>query len=96
MDLKDKIMTLFRVRNITPVFMLDRLRVERSLNELADAIVDVCQEEMTDAMMHYVSELAYYQQRVEELELDLMLEHEAFQLNQREQANINPKRRTTF
>ena len=87
MDLKDKIMTIFWGRNIT---------MERSWNELADVIVDVCQESMTEVMMHYVSELAYYQQRVEELELDLMLEHEAFQLNQREQANINPKRRTTF
>ena len=91
MDLKDKILSLLRA----PPW---RYEHGRKINdeELVELLVDMCQEEMTDAIMHYVSELAYYQQRVEELEVDLMLAHESYQLNQREQANINPKRRTTF
>jgi len=65
-------------------------------NQFGEKIFMMCQESMTEVMMHYVSELAYYQQRVEELEMDLMLANESYHLSQREQANINPKRRTTF
>ena len=93
MDLKNEILSLLRA---FPWRYEHGLRIIDNCTEVTEVIFDMCQEEMTDAIMHYVSELAYYQQRVEELELDLMLEHEAFQLNQREQANINPKRRTTF
>jgi len=91
MDLKTKIVDLLDTHK--PWSFIGG---SRTYPEIADRIFMMCQEDMTAAMMHYVSELAYYQQRVEELEIDLMLAHESYQLHQREQANINPKRRTTF
>lgn len=67
-----------------------------SIEELAFNCAGVVLDHFQSTVNYYTAEICYLQQRVEELEIDLMLEHEAFQLRQREQASINPKRRLKF
>jgi hypothetical protein len=43
-----------------------------------------------------ISEITYWQQRAEELEIDLMLSKSDFGVNERTQASVNPKRRSNF
>lgn len=63
MELKDKILNVFWGRNIG---------TEKSWEALADCIVDVCQEEI--AWMK--NELSLAEDRVKELELEIMLHDE--------------------
>lgn len=84
MDLKDKIMNVFWGRNVAK---------ERSWEALADCIVDICQAEIHDAVGYWVSEINYYKEQVEDLELELMLSRNEFG---EPSQTLNPKRRSNF
>jgi len=85
MDIKDKIMTVFWGRN---------LHTEQSWEQLADCITDIMLDHVQESVDYWTAETTYLQQRVEELEIDLMLEQEGFRLE--DSHTIKPKRRTNF
>lgn len=65
MDLKDKIMSVFWGRNIVS---------EKSWEELADCIVEVCEEHFMESVAWYSNEVGMLMQELEDVEIDLMLE----------------------
>ena len=67
-------------------------------SELAERIFMMCQEDMTKAVMHYVSEMHWLKDRVDELEMELMLAEEAFDAKPGTNygAKLNIKKRSNF
>jgi len=57
-------------------------------------VTDIVLDHMQEAVDYWTAETTYLQQRVEELEIDLMLEQEGFRLE--DSHTIKPKRRTNF
>ena len=47
-------------------------------DELAERIFMMCQEEVTEAMMYFVSEIHFLKDKVSELEMEVMLAEESF------------------
>ena len=61
--------------------------------ELSDRISMMCQESMTEAVAYWISEINYYKEQVEDLELELMLSRNEFG---EPSQTLNPKRRSNF
>jgi hypothetical protein len=60
---------------------------------VAGEIMDVVCESVGSITAHWQSEIDYWKQRVEELEIDLMLERSAYDVNER---HIKRKQRGVF
>ena len=60
---------------------------------LARQIGGLVRSHIYDVIQYWTAETTYLQQRVEELEIDLMLQENGFRF---EAAEIKPKRRTNF
>jgi len=93
MDLKTKILDL--LEHVPWSFEKGR---HMYAAELADRIFMMCQEDMTEAMMHYVSEIHWLKQEVDELEINLMLAEESFDAKPGTNygAKLNIKKRSNF
>jgi hypothetical protein len=62
-------------------------------HEMANFVYDICQDEIHEAIAYWVSEVNYYKDKVEELELELMLRENEFSETA---MALNPKRRSNF
>jgi len=93
MDLKEKIVTL--LKSLPSNFREGR---HFYADQFGEKIFMMCQEDMTKAVMHYVSEMHWLKDRVDELEMELMLAEEAFDAKPGTNygAKLNIKKRSNF
>jgi hypothetical protein len=97
MDFKEQVKQIMdESPQCMPVICVPKIKADADISETFMHEVERVRAHAFEWQQWFVAEVCYWKQRCEELEIDLMLAKESFDLSNREQANINPKRRSVF